>query len=78
MKYKEFVAWCNQRACDGLWGMNTALFCIEVVNHINKMPFWKRERVWKQSFELEVLNVIVYPINELIASMESDNHAKEN
>ena len=74
MKYKEFVAWCNQRACDGLWGMNTALCCIEVVNHIKKMPFWKRERVWKQSYELVVLNVIVYPTNELIASMERENN----
>lgn len=46
--------------------MNTAICCIEVVYHIKKIPFWKRERVWKQSFELEVLNVIVYPTNELI------------
>lgn len=75
MKYKEFVAWCNQRACDGRWGMNTAICCIVVVNHINKIPFWKRERVWKQTFESTILNEFVCPTNELIASMEREKNA---
>ena len=70
MKYKEFVKWCNQRACDGQWGINTAIRCIEVINHINELPFWKKERVWKQNFESAILNEIVYPVNELIALME--------
>ena len=74
MKYKEFVKWCNQRACDGLWGMNTALCCIEVVNHIKKIPFWKRERVWKQTFESTILNELVCPTNELVASMECEKN----
>ena len=74
MKYKEFVVWCNQRACDGQWGINTAICCIEVIIHIKKIPFWKRERVWKQNFESAILNEIVYPTNELIASMEHEKN----
>ena len=25
MKYKEFIRWCNERACDGCWGMLEAM-----------------------------------------------------
>lgn len=25
MKFKEFSAWCNDRACDGCWGMTEAI-----------------------------------------------------
>lgn len=30
MKFKEFVNWCNERACDGCWGMLEAIACINL------------------------------------------------
>lgn len=47
MKYKEFVAWCNERACDGQWGLRMACACIDIMKQINKKPFWKREKAWQ-------------------------------
>jgi len=43
MKYKEFSSWCNERACDGFWGLETAIVCIDIINRIQSKPFWKRE-----------------------------------
>lgn len=39
MKYKEFVRWCNERACDGCWGLNTAMICINIINNMTSIPF---------------------------------------
>ena len=64
MKYKKFVAWCNQRACDGCWGMLTAMACIDLIEKMRKVPFWKREKVWKEKYEKQVTDEIVNPIGE--------------
>ena len=64
MKYKEFVDWCNQRACDGCWSMNTAIYCIGVCETVNALPFWKRNKVWKEKYEEEVVRDVVEVINE--------------
>ena len=48
MKYKEFVDWCNLRACDGRWSVIQAIRCIETMSMINSMPFWKREKEWRK------------------------------
>lgn len=48
MKYKEFVAWCNNRACDGQWSMATAVHCISIMREIRNLPFWKREKEWQK------------------------------
>lgn len=45
MKFKEFEAWCNQRACDGCWGVLEAMTCIDILNTINRKWFWKREKL---------------------------------
>ena len=67
MKFKEFVEWCNQRACDGCWGMNTAMFCIETIREVRKQPFWKREKYWQGiNRELQVEEKVVIPINAKI------------
>ena len=67
MKFKEFVEWCNQRACDGCWGMNTAMFCIETIRDVRKQPFWKREKYWHDiNRELQVEEKVVIPINAKI------------
>lgn len=63
MTFKEFTAWCNERACDGRWDMLTAMVCIEVIEEIRKIPFWKRERFWREQREKQVLDKIVEPLN---------------
>lgn len=66
MTFKEFKVWCNQRACDGCWGMLEAMACIDLIETVNKQPFWKREKFWKQEYEQKVLDEIVNPINDRI------------
>lgn len=66
MKFKEFVNWCNDRAADGCWGMVEAMACISIINEIHKEKFWRREKVWKEKYEADVLNEIVQPIEEMI------------
>lgn len=75
MKYKEFVAWCNQRACDGFWGPEAAMYCIAVMDAVNSVPFWKRKKVWNDFRDLvtnEIVNVINKKIEEYLKE-ESDD-----
>ena len=68
MTYKEFVSWCNERACDGCWSMGPAIYCIEVINKINALPFWKRKKEWlkvKDEIERDVVSVINEKIQAL-------------
>ncbi len=61
MKYKEFVAWCNQRACDGCWTFIQAIECCRIMNTIKRMPFWKREKEWrkiKEEVEKKIVSVV--------------------
>lgn len=61
MTFKEFNEWCNRRACDGCWGLYTAIYCIEICGKINALPFWKRKKAWnevKDFIEKEVVQVI--------------------
>ena len=58
MKYKEFIRWCIERACDGSWGSVTAMYCIDIITKINKLPFWKREKEWQKISEFVVDNVV--------------------
>lgn len=66
MKYKEFNAWCNQRACDGCWSMMAAMFCVHILKEVKKIPFWKREKVWKEKYEQEIMRDVVEPIEKKI------------
>ena len=68
MTFKEFVIWCNERACDGCWGMNEAMICIAITSEIKNKPFWKRKKEWKK-FEDEVVTKIVNPINKKIEEL---------
>lgn len=79
MTFKEFKAWCNDRAADGCWSMMTALFCIDVINDIKKIPFWKRERIWKEMYEEEVVRDVVLPINRKLSEIQhhDDSLVKE-
>ena len=64
MKFKEFVNWCNDRAADGCWGMNTAIVCIAIINEVRELPFWKREKYWKEKDEEGVIREIIEPIEK--------------
>lgn len=66
MKFKEFVRWCNERACDGCWGMIESMACIDLIKTVREKPFWKREKFWREEYEQRVLNEIVNPINRMI------------
>ena len=63
MTFKQFKRWCNDRACDGCWGYNDAIYCIDLIQTMMKIPWWKRERVWKK-IGLQVLATVVTPINQ--------------
>ena len=63
MKYKEFVSWCNERACDGMWGPNAAMACIEVMQYVRSQPFWKREKAWEKiNYEWNIEKILVKPL----------------
>lgn len=70
MSYKEFVRWCNNRACDGCWGFDAVLICAQIIGKINSYPFWKREKEWKKVSD-EIVNEIVIPINRKIEDMKT-------
>lgn len=55
MTFKEFTAWCNERACDGRWGMVEAMVCIDLMAEIRKLSFWKREKFWRELYEKRIL-----------------------
>lgn len=65
MTYKEFNEWCNDRVCDGHWGMNTVIFCIGVNEDMKKTPFWKKKKVWKEKYQ-EIAEQIAEQINAKI------------
>ena len=51
--FEEFIRWANDRACDGGWGMGTAIVCIEVIDLVLavKPIFWRkkaREKKWRE------------------------------
>lgn len=71
MKFKEFVNWCNVRACDGCWGMLEAIACINLINEIMKIQFWKREKIWKENYEQQVLEEIINPIEKKLDEMKN-------
>ena len=68
MKFRQFAKWCNDRACDGRWGLSAAIICSNIVETIYKQPFWKREKIWQDTNEeLKIVKNYVEPINKLIA-----------
>ena len=62
MKFKEFAKWCNERAADGFWSMDVAKVCVSLCEGIYSLPFWKREKVWRQS-EKFMVKCVVEPTN---------------
>ena len=75
MSYREFREWCNQRACDGCWGMHEAMICIDICGEIQKLPFWKRKKKWRE-YERDVVTLIVEPTNAKIREATEVQHAE--
>lgn len=73
MKFKEFENWCNERACDGCWGMPEAIACIKLINEVMKIQFWKREKFWKENYEKQVLEEIINPIEKKLEEMKKND-----
>ena len=69
MTFKEFVSWCNNRAADGCWGLYDATVCITIVDEVRELPFWKREKFWKEKYEEKVIRAIVEPIEKKISEL---------
>lgn len=72
MNFKQFELWCNERACDGCWGMLEAMVCLDIIDKIRSALFWKRKKMWENEYKEEVLNEIVNPINSKIKEMKSE------
>ncbi|WP_317398807.1 hypothetical protein [Anaerotruncus colihominis] len=73
MTFKEFEAWCNQRACDGCWGMLDAMVCIDIIEKVRKQRFWKREKFWQEKYSDDVMEQIVSPIERKIEEVMENN-----
>lgn len=71
MKYKEFVRWCNERAGDGCWSYNTAMICINIINTMKSIPFWKQKQEWN-NISNDILNNIVLPTNRKIKEIRKE------
>lgn len=60
MTHKQFINWCNERACDGLWDFITAITCLNIIEQMKRTPFYKKKKKWKE-FEataIELVNAI--------------------
>lgn len=71
MKYKDFVRWCNERACDGCWGLPVAMSCIAIIDEVKSAPFWKRKKVWNEfNADNRIEEYIVKPVNKRIEEIK--------
>lgn len=75
MKYKEFVDWCNDRACDGYWSMMDAAACIDIMHHVESFTIMKREEQFQKLAE-EIH--LVEGINEIQRKYGFDEFDKNN
>lgn len=68
LSFKEFVHWCNERACDGCWSMGTAIMCMDIMHMVKDKPFWKRKKAWAEINDDNIIYTsIVEPTNKMIA-----------
>jgi hypothetical protein len=70
--FKEFSSWCNERAADGKWSMNTAIACSTMCTEMYKVWWFKREKVWKEKYEKDALSIF----NEINRKIELEKEGK--
>lgn len=67
MTFREFTAWCNERVCDGCWGFNTVINCINAQKEVRLSPPWAREAAWQRvNRERNIVECFVKPTNKKI------------
>lgn len=76
MTYKEFMRWCNERACDGCWGKETCIRCLVIIEKVKKEPFWQRKKKWRE-YEQYVVERLVNPTNEKIREAYGNGGAED-
>lgn len=72
MTYKEFNDWCNNRVCDGRWGLKEAITCVGICETISNKPRLFREKAWRKHELRTVAEEIVTETNKLIDIMEKN------
>lgn len=72
ISFKQFSAWCNERAADGKWGMDNAIECSRLCSDMYKVFFLKREKVWKEKYEPRMRAIV----NEIERKIELDRQGK--
>lgn len=68
MTYKEYLAWCNDRACDGCWSLQVAVVCCDIAKRILRVPWWRRKKEWLKIKDEIDIEKVVDCINEKIES----------
>lgn len=63
--------YCGNLEYDGCWGMLEAIACINLINEIMKIQFWKREKFWKENYEQQVLEEIINPIEKKLKEIKN-------
>lgn len=66
MTFKEFMEWCNNRACDGVWNLREVMEVVDVISDVRKKLPWRQEKYWKKRYESRVMQQIVIPTNKRI------------
>lgn len=67
MNYKQFLKWCNERACDGCWGLHEAIICSRIAETLYELPFWKRNKFWHNvNKDFKIVELFVEPTNKKI------------
>ena len=71
MKFRDFVSWCNNRACDGCWGMKRLCCASTSCSRSESSLFGDVKKEWRRINEGNwVVTMIVDPINAKIAKVK--------
>lgn len=65
MRFRQFVRWCERRSQEGTLGHVDTVRCLQIINEMYFVPFWKRNKAWHNEYEEYVLKRIVNPIDEM-------------
>lgn len=65
MRFRQFVKWCERRSQEGMLGRVETVRCLQIINEMWCVPFWKRNKAWHNEYEEYVLKRIVNPIDEM-------------
>ena len=62
MTYKEFIDWCNCRACTGLWTIDVYTVFMGVAKDVNK--HFLKERYWQKNYK-ELVEPIIHQVERM-------------